>query len=164
MSSFSRFLLGTGVGVGIYAGIRYMFGLKKMQDEIEIIPTVNIHKLDLKGLVIKIDVQMKNPTQGTVNLQFPYVKLQYKGSVIGSSSVINKFIKIPAYGEAKIEEIMITIPLLNIFSLGVALYKALQNKETVKLDVRVLTAIQTPINKIPYESSTEVLLKKQNGS
>lgn len=79
MSSFSRFLLGTGVGVGIYAGIRYMLGLKRMQDEIEIIPTVNIHKLDLKGLVIKIDVQMKNPTQGTVNLQFPYVKLQYKG-------------------------------------------------------------------------------------
>ena len=71
MSSFSRFLLGTGVGVGIYAGVRYMLGLKKMQDEIEIIPTVNIHKLDLKGLVIKIDVQMKNPTQGTVNLQFP---------------------------------------------------------------------------------------------
>jgi hypothetical protein len=157
---FSKFLLGTGVGVGIYAGIKYMLGLQKMQQEIEIIPSVNIQKLDLKGLVIRIDVQMKNPTQGTINLQFPYVKLQYKGTVIGSSSAINKYIKIPSYGEAKIEEILITVPLLNIFSLGVALYKALQNKETVKLDVRVLTVIQTPINKIPYESSTEVLIRK----
>jgi hypothetical protein len=160
MSSISKFLLGTGVGVGVFAGIKYFLGLKKMQQEIEIIPTVNIQKIDLKGLVIKIDVQMKNPTQGTMNLHFPYVKLQYKGTVIGSSSAINKYIKIPAYGEAKIEEILITVPLLNIFSLGVALYKSLQNKETVKLDVRVLTVIQTPINKIPYESSTEVMIRK----
>ena len=103
---------------------------------------------------------MKNPTDGTLKIKYPFVKLVYKGDTVGSSQVINQDITIPKYGEANIDGIMINIPLTGIFSVAMDLLKSLKTGVGVKVVVKVVTTIYTTFSSIPYEYETEQTLKQ----
>src|SRR4051812_21833105 len=110
MPSWGKILLGTTIGAGIAGAVAYAMLLKRMGTQLESVATAKIHSIKLDGITIRIDVQMKNPTASSVKLKFPFVKILFKDKIIGSSKVINKDITIPAYGEAKIDGVMITMP------------------------------------------------------
>ena len=148
------------LGAGVIAGISYFKNLRKAQAELEIIPKANLYSLSWDGLTIRVDVLMKNPTKGSFSIKFPFVKLIYKGTTIGSSQAVNKNIKIPAYGEAMVEKILVQIPVTSVFSVVFALVKSLYNKEPVKLSIKTMTTVDVGLAKIPYENETEVIVKK----
>jgi 7-cyano-7-deazaguanine synthase in queuosine biosynthesis len=148
-------LVVTGM-VGVYALI-VKYG--RMQKELEVIPTANVHKFDLKGLTLRLDLLMKNPTAGSLKIKFPFVKVHYKDVLVGSSQVVNKDITIPAYGQAVIEKIMLDLPLTNLLSTAAALIKALQKKEPIILAVKAVTGIVTDFTEIPIEKIQEIPLK-----
>ena len=129
METWKKIAVGTVVGGALIGGTVYIVRLSKMNAELETVPMVKIHKLDLTGLTLRVDVQLKNPTRTPFKIKFPFIKLVYKGTTVGSSQVIDKDIQIPAFGEAVINQIMIRIPLLSIFSFSGGLIKAIQNKE-----------------------------------
>jgi len=160
MSSLTKILAGTMLGAGVIAGYGYIKRLRKAQAELEIIPKANLYALSWDGLTIRVDVLMKNPTKGSFSIKFPFVKLIYKDTTIGSSQAVNKDIKIPPYGEAMIEKILVQIPVTNVFSLVFSLIKSLYNKEPVKLTIKTMTTVDVGIAKIPYEDSKEVTVKK----
>ena len=93
-------------------------------------------------------------------IKFPFIKLVYKGTTVGSSQVVDKDIQIPAFGEAIIEKMMVKVPLMNIFSLSGGLIKAIQNKEAVKLDVKTLTNIDLGWKKVPYTKADTITLSQ----
>jgi len=156
----NKILTVTLVGGGLFAGYAYYKRLKKMQVELEIIPRANLQRLSADGLTIRVDVQMKNPTKGSFKIKFPFVKLIYSGSTIGSSQVVNKEITIPAYGEVMIDQVLITLPVINIFSLGYSVVKALQKKEPVKMQLKIMTVIDIGIQEFPYETTSDIVIKK----
>lgn len=158
--NLKKILIGTGIGGGLIAGATYLFRLKRTSAELESIATVNVHKLDLKGLVLRVDVQLKNPTKTKLKIKFPFVKLIYKDTTIGSSQVLDKDIEIPSYGEAVAEKIMISIPLKGIFSLSAGLIKSLSTGESVKLNSKTISTIDLGWKKLPYEKMEELTLKK----
>jgi hypothetical protein len=160
MSLTRKVLTGTLIGAGLIAGYRYYLNMKKTEAELEIIPDARIHEVNWNGITIRLDVLLKNPTKGSFSLKFPFVKLKYKGSTVGSSEVVNKDVKIPAYGQAKIEKILIAIPVLNIFTVSSSILKAVQNNEQVKITASMITTIDLGWTKIPFEESHEVILKK----
>ncbi len=160
MSSITKILGGTVLGAGLLAGINYFRNLHKAKAELEILPKANLYALTWDGITIRVDVLLKNPTGAHFSIKFPYVKLLYKASVIGSSQAVNKDIKIPAYGEVNIEKILITIPVTGVFSIVFGLIKSLHNKEPIKLTVTTMTTVDVGIAKIPYESNTEVTIRK----
>jgi hypothetical protein len=155
-----KIITGVLIGTGAVMGYAYYKRLKKMQVELEIIPKANLQRLSGDGLTIRVDVLMKNPTKGSFKIKFPFVKLIYSGSTIGSSQVMNKEITIPAYGEVMIDQILITLPVINIFSLGYSVVKALQKKEPVQLQLKVMTVIDIGIKEFPYESTSDIVIKK----
>lgn len=158
--NLKKILVGSAIGGGIIAGATYLFRLKRTSVELESFAKVNIFKMDLSGLVLQVDVQLKNPTATKFKIKFPFVKLIYKDATVGSSQVVDKDITIPSYGEAVAEKIMITIPPRNIFSVSAGLLKSVLAGEQVKLNTRTITTIDLGIKKLPYEKVEEIILKK----
>ena len=160
MSVLTKILTTTVVGAGAIAGWTYVKNLKRAQAELEVVPKATIHQLSWDGLTMRVDVLLKNPTKGSFSIKFPFVKLLYKESVVGSSQAIDKDIKIPAYGQAMIDKIMVTIPTTSVFSVVFTMIKALYNNEAIRLTIRTITTIDIGIISVPYEDKKEVTVKK----
>ncbi len=142
------------------AGYSYYLRMKRTEAQLEIIPDAKIHQVSWDGLTIRMDLLMKNPSKGSFSIKFPFVKLTYKGATIGSSQVVNKEITIPAFGQVKIEKILVNIPIMSIFTVSSSILKAIQNNEQVKITATLITTIDLGLVKMPFEESHEVILKK----
>jgi hypothetical protein len=160
MSVLTKLLAGTVLGAGVVAGYSYIKRLGKTKAELEIQPKAMLHRINWNGIIIRVDVLMKNPTSGSFAIKFPFVKISYKDTTIGSSQVVNKDIIIPPHGQAQIEKIMVEIPVTSVFSLVYGLVKALYNKEAVHMSVKTMTTVDIGIAKVPYEETKEVIIKK----
>ena len=156
MNNLTKVLIGAGV---VLTG-GYLFKMSKASANIETETIAKIHKFDLSGITIRVDAKIKNPTEGSLKIKYPFVKLSYKGNTIGSSQSIDQDITIPKFGEANIEAIMINIPLTGIFSVAMDLLKALKSGTGVKIGVKIMTTIYTPLSSFPYEFEQEQILKK----
>ncbi len=160
MSQTGKLLTVVLIGGGAIAGYSYYLKMKKTEAELEIIPAASIHSVNWDGITIRLDLLMKNPTKGSFSIKFPFVKLTFKNTLVGSSTVVNKDITIPAYGEAKIEKLLVNIPILSIFSVSSSILKAIQSKEPVMITATLMTTIDLGLATIPFEESHEVTLKK----
>ncbi|RYY42540.1 MAG: hypothetical protein EOO06_21015 [Chitinophagaceae bacterium] len=160
MSSLTKILATTVIGAGAIAGWSYLKNLKTAGAELEIVPKATIHSLSWNGLTIRLDVLLKNPTNGSFSLIAPFIKLLYKDTTIGSSTPVNKEFKLPAHGELMIDNIMVQIPMSNVFSVVFTLIKALTAGEATALTVRTITTINLGIIKLPYENKQDITIKK----
>lgn len=158
MANWKKIGIVSGIGAGVVGLITYVTRLNRASGQLETVATAKIHSLKLDGLTIRVDVQLKNPSRSSFNIKFPFVKLIYKDKVIGTSQVIDKNIKIPAYGEANIESIMIKIPVTSIFSIGAGLIKLLVQKEAAVISVKTISTIDLGWKKLPYEKSDDMTL------
>lgn len=158
MANWKKIGIVSGIGAGVVGLITYVARLNRAQAQLETVATAKIHSLKLDGLTIRVDVELKNPSRSAFNIKFPFVKLIYKDKVIGTSQVIDKNIKIPAYGEANIEAIMIKIPVTSIFSIGAGLIKLLVQKEAAVISVKTISTIDLGWKKLPYEKSDDMTL------
>ncbi|MBX3164694.1 MAG: hypothetical protein KF900_09440 [Bacteroidetes bacterium] len=159
MANWKKIITGTAIGAGIAGIITYITRMKRTSVQLETVAKASIHSLKTDGLTVRIDLQLKNPTNSTFKIKFPFVKVLYADKVIGSSQVINKDITIPAYGEAVIESIMIKMPLLNLLSLGAGLYNLLVNKKEANILISTITTIDLGWKQLPYETTSNITLK-----
>ncbi len=155
MNNLTKILIGTGV---VLTG-GYLLKMSRTSANIETEIKAKIHSLKLSGLTIRVDAKLKNPTDGTLKLKYPFVKLSFQNSTIGSSQVVNQNITIPSFGEANIDGVMINIPLTGIFSVAMDLLKSLKTGTGVKVMIKVVTTIYTTFSTIPYEYEVEQTLK-----
>ena len=143
------------VGGGLAAGYLVYQKIRRTGKELEISHSAAIQDIGLQGVHIRLDVLMRNPSGTGFTIKFPFIRVLYNGSVIGSSSVINRDIKIPGYGEVKIDNIQIAIPVLNILSTGYKVYKELKAKNKITLGLRTTTMIMAAGLKIPFETNEQ---------
>ena len=160
MSLVIKILAGTVISAGAIAGWSYVNNLKKAQAELVVVPKASIYHLSWDGLTIRLDVLLKNPSNGSFSLIVPFIKLLYKDTIVGSSTPVNKEFKLQANGELMIDKIMVQIPMTNVFSVGFALIKAITNGEAAILTVRTTTTINLGIIKLPYENKQDITIKK----
>ncbi|WP_121355768.1 hypothetical protein [Flavisolibacter nicotianae] len=160
MSLATKILTTTVLGAGAYAGWTYLKNLKTAGAELVVVPKASIHSLSWNGLTIRLDVLLKNPSNGSFSLIAPFLKLLYKDTVIGSSTPLNKEFKLPAHGELMIDNIMVQIPMSNVFSMAFTLIKTLIGGGTEIITVRTMTTINLGIIKLPYENKQDITIKK----
>lgn len=147
------------IGASVLLGGGYLLRMSRTSANLEVEVNSQLLSLKLSGLTVRINAKLKNPTNGTLKIKYPFLKLLFKGETLGSSQAIDKDITIPKFGEANIEGIIIKIPLTGIFSIAMDLLKALKTNEGVKVNVKVLTTIYTSFSTLPYEMETEQILK-----
>lgn len=155
MMAWKKIAVAAGCGV-VYVYVRKMFITKA---NLIVTPSVSVHSISLTGLILRADVQIKNPSSGSFSIKFPFVSLSYKDTLLGSSQVVNQDIAIKAYSEARIEKILITIPLASLFTVVSTLIDAIQDKKTVKIVVKMVTVVNLGWKKINYEDKQEISLK-----
>ncbi len=168
MTSGKKILITATVGIGVIGVISYLSGLSRTKAELETITKGMIHSLTLDGLTVRIDVQLKNPTGGSLKIKYPFVKLyskpnekekeKAKPDLLGSSKVINKDITIKPYGEAVISGIMFNIPTVKLLSLAGGVYNLLKQKQPIALNVTTISTIDLGWKKIAYSQTDPITL------
>ncbi|MFT3843692.1 MAG: hypothetical protein QM725_01465 [Lacibacter sp.] len=160
MKLVTKLVTGATLSLAAIAGWTYVSNLKRSAAELQIIPKASLYKLGWDGLVIRVDVLLKNPAKGSFVMQFPFVTVLYKNTVVGSSQASSKEVKVPATSEIKLDPVYIQIPVSNVFSVVFSLVKSLFNKEAITMLIRTQTQIKLGLISIPYENKTEVNLQK----
>lgn len=153
--------IGIGAGLAI-AGVAYAMRMNRANAEFVSMATAKIHKLDKDGITFRVDLQLKNPTQQRLKIKYPFIKLILKGSVIGTSKLINKNIIIPAFGEAVVDKVMINVPKSGILSVGIQIAKSVKSGEELKMTVVTISTIDLLFKKVPYKYPQDVTLLKKN--
>jgi len=160
MSLTNRIIAGSVIGIGAVAAIAYFKRIGRAQTELQVIPNASIYQLSLEGLTIKVDALLKNPTGASFKIKYPFIELTHKNVLVGSSQVINKDIKIPAYGQVLIKDMMVNIPVISFFSVVYDMVKALSNQQSIVFTVGVITTVDLGWTQTAYEHKQDLTIKK----
>ena len=134
-------VIGTVVSAGLVGLVSNLLSKKKVSDTLDTKIKVQLHSIDFKGIILRMDVTLINPSEGTLILKQPYIKVQYKNKDIGTTALENKKITIPSYEPIQLDPIYLTIPVTGLFSLGDGLVSLLLKKQTVQLTTQIITSI-----------------------
>lgn len=149
------------IGGGLIAGTVSLLSMSNTGSQLETAASGRIHKLTLTGVIVKVDIRMKNPTNGKLKLRFPFIKLSHGDSTIGSSTPLNTVIEIPKHGEGVAKDITIEIPYISILFSAKDLVSEFKSGKAVKVQVITKTAAILAFNKeIPYEKTEDIVLKQ----
>ncbi len=160
MANLGKIIIGTGIGAGILYVLTSLLGKKKLGDKMDTITQAHIHKLDIKGLVLRIDVVLKNPTEYSIRIKQPYIRLLSGTNLIGSSEVKGDIIEINRYSSTPLKNpIYITIPLAKLLMLGGTFYQALVKKQPAVLTVNTLSSIDLGSKWMGYDKKDFITLK-----
>lgn len=159
MGNLKKIIIGGSIGAAVLGLISYVGRLKRTSVQLESVASAMVHSIKLDGLTIRIDVQLKNPTETALKINFPFIKLLFKGSVVGTSKVVNQTIAIPANGEAKVPGIMINIPPTGLMSVASGLFAMLTKQQAAEIVTKTVTTIDLGWKKIPYEKTDTTQLK-----
>lgn len=162
MEGAKKILIGTGIVAGIGGlvwTISYLIGKKKVGDKLDTVTRAMIHSIKLNGLTLRIDVILKNPTQATLSIKQPYVKVLFEKKVIGTSQIQDKTIQIPKFGTLAIDPIYLTIPATGLLTLGDGLLKLLVKKQPAQITTITTTGIKIGNSFVSYEKPDVITLK-----
>jgi len=152
--------LWTGIAVGAIAITVYgLSKLAKTGNDIVTEVKGRIHSLDFSQITFAIDAIIKNPTPTQVTIQYPFIKIFYKDSLIASSDLINKTVPIAPLSQTYINGIKIPVSYLKLTGVGAELIQKIQNKKTkITLQVTVQSRVLTGINQIAFTSTQDVTI------
>jgi len=147
------FLLLSVVGIGAYGLTRLGHAGGKIVTQV----AARIFKIDISNLTVAIDATIKNPTNTEINIQYPFIKLIHKGSVLASSELKDEIIKIKPFAQTKISGIK--VPISYIYMAGLApevLKKIKDGNYKIELQIGVETRVLFAGRNIPYSSTQTV--------
>jgi hypothetical protein len=151
----SHILIGAGAVAVIYFGGNYLLKLNRLSSELESDTKVSIHKVDLGGIELSINVKLKNPSGGSIKVKHPFVKMIYVDKTIASSEVKDVNITITKFSEVNLDPIRIKLGFLSLATTVPALIK--EYRETGKLNLVVHT-VTTINDSVPYTKTDNITL------
>jgi len=152
MKTEAKIALGICV-VALGFGTAYILKMKRLSDELETTTSVMIHKVNLTGIELRVSVTLKNPTQGTLRLKYPFVKFINKDKVFATSEIKNSDITIPAFGQIDVEPIFIQLGFISMASVAPELLKQYRSTGQLELVVKTITTIN---DKVPYTKTDTI--------
>ena len=100
-----------GIAGGLLYGIYKLLGMQKISDNaVTSLSNPRIHTVDMRGLVIRTEVKVDNPTRSSVTITKPVITLTTKEKYITSTQPENKTFKISPLSSTQIDTIEVAIP------------------------------------------------------
>jgi len=156
------------IGGGIYLIGKYLLSLDRAQRQVVIVTSGKKEKFTAQGLSIILRYNIKNPTDGTLRMTPPLIKLSIAGKLIATSNM--SMIDIPepvrdktgkiiirAFKETGDIETRVLIPWLSLAAITPDLVKRIQStdsKDKIKIEVETLSQAFTLVGNFPYRSHT----------
>ena len=79
-------LLKIGILGGIALGVYKLLGMKKISEKVVTsLSNPRVHAIDMRGLVVRTEINVANPTRSTMNITKPVITLTTNGKYIASS-------------------------------------------------------------------------------
>jgi hypothetical protein len=152
MNIWIGLILGTAA-IGVYTLTR----LGRASNDIVTEVKGRVHSLDFSQITFSVDALIKNPSSSGITIQYPFVKIFFKESLIASSSIVNQTIQIDPFSETNIKGIKIPASYFNLTGIGAELVQKLQaKKEPIKVQVHITTLIKAAGTNIPFTSKQEM--------
>lgn len=140
--------VGTVLAIGSMAGIiGYASSLIKLARNIVIVPRLRIHRLDFNGLTIGAETNIENPTNGTVEVDHPFITIREapeedgnkgKGKVLATSKPSRLSYTIVKKATTELGDIKVHVPVESLIRL---VSKVSQNKD-IRLSVEIKAIIK----------------------
>lgn len=127
---------------------------KKVSDNLNIkLINPRIHKLDANpfggGIEIRTEVQLQNPTNGSLKITQPYIQILSNGSVVSATAVSNKEFTIKPLSQLNIDTVSLKIDWTTILSRLAALKYGIPKELTVLQKIAwLVTNYNQIINKL----------------
>ncbi|MBP2831248.1 LEA type 2 family protein [Aquimarina sp. U1-2] len=144
-------------GLATFFAGRYLLRLNKAAETITSRISIVLHKVALSGLELKAIVRLQNPNPIALNLQYPFVKITYKGNTLGTTEVRNEIIHLPENSEQNFELKIQSSGWLSLIQiLGTEIVTRIRSGENIVLNITATTTSR--INNIPYEQVDQIQL------
>jgi hypothetical protein len=75
-----------------------------------------IHKIDLTGLKVSVDLRVDNPGKERITVKIPSVRLSYRGKLVANTTISDKLYPIEPVSSGKISGIMIEASYFNLLT------------------------------------------------
>lgn len=156
MTGTTKILIGSAAAFGTIM----LFKASRAAANLESYVTAKIHHFDLTGLTLMIGVVLKNPTNGSLRIKYPYVTVAVNGSVIGSSDLKNEDVHIPANSQAVIKGLVLHFPTLSLTTILPAIYQLMSGAiPAIDFSITVKTTAYAPGIPIPMPFSYTETMK-----
>ena len=163
-------LVKVGIVGGLAFGIYKLMGMKTISEKVvTTLSNPRVHKVDFKGLSIRTEINIANPTKSSMSVSKPVVTLSTKGKYITSSKPENKNFTIKALADTKIDTIELVIPwtilagyIINLLSKIPQVMEAFKAKDLAAfgkaLSVPLEMKYSLYANGLSYESEPQKIL------
>lgn len=116
-----------------------------------------VHALDLTGITFAIDALIKNPSNTSLTIQYPFIKISYKENLIASSNLVNRLVTIAPLTQTNIKDIKIPVSYIKLTGVGSELIQKIQDKtKKVTLQVTIITQIHLAGSIVPFSKTEDV--------
>lgn len=146
--------LGAG-GLALAVGVPYVLNLNRLSAELETATRISIYNFKLDGIVLAIEVILKNPTKGSISIKHPFVKMLYEGKVFATSEVKNEDVTLNEFSQISLPLIFVNLSWLNLATTLPSLLRKLRNKEPVSIQAKTITTIS---GNIPYSKEENIVI------
>lgn len=159
-----------GILGGLAFGIYKLLGMKRVSDKVVTsLSNPRIHNVDIRGIVIRTEVNVSNPTKTALRITKPVVTLTTKGKYITSTAPENKEISINPLATSRIDTMELVLPwtviagyAVNIFANIPQIIAAFKAKDMTG----IASALSIPLemkyslyaNGLSYESAPERII------
>ncbi len=171
MKKAVKVLIIGGAVVAVVAG-KYLLSLNRAQKKIVIVTTGRKDKISAQGISILIRYNLKNPTNVSMRMTPPLIKLSVNGKLIATSNMqmidipanvrdSSGKIIIPASNETGNIETRVLLPWISLASIGPDLIKRFQStdsKDQITITVETISQVFSLVGSFPYEEKTTMKL------
>lgn len=148
----NKLLLGLLGGVAAVLVGTKLFNLSALQKELQIDQKISLDPstgTSLTEAKLRVDLTLKNPTNGTLTVKQPVVTLFFNNSEIGTTDTIKDTdYLVPKFGQVQLPPIIITVSMLSAGLAAFDFFKNLKTTRQAMVKIRSLTMIN---GQIPYE-------------
>jgi hypothetical protein len=154
MTGTTKILIGSAAAFGTIMLVK----ASRTAANLESYVTAKIHHFDLSGLTLMVGVILKNPTNGSLRIKYPYVAVN--GGIIGSSDLKNEDVQIPSNSQAVIKGLVLHFPTLSLTTILPAIYQLMSGAiPAMDFSVTVKTTAYAPGIPIPMPFSYTETMK-----
>lgn len=160
------------IGLGSFLGLRYLIGLNRAKDKINIIVSGQKDSITAQGINILIKYNIQNPTRAKLKLTPPLIKLSVNNRLIASSAM--QSVEIPqsaqdrsgriiieAFKETGVITTKILVPWLSIATISPLLVTRLQStdpKDKLSIEIESIAQVYTLVGDYPFEDKSTIKL------
>ncbi len=154
-------VIGTAAAIttGIFFFIGDLLSKKKVGDKLDTKIKVMVHSINLSGVILRIDVTLINPTEGTLTIRQPYIKVLFNNKEVGTTELKDQKVIILPFKPKPLDPIYLTIPVTGLLSLGGGLLSLLVQKKPAQITTKILTSIYIAGGFKSYEKTDVMNLK-----